>query len=38
MPGIGRSVFKPAEFDQFIESLEQETGIQIIQVNNNKSK
>jgi nucleotide-binding universal stress UspA family protein len=32
MPGMGRSVFTPAEFDAFVDNLEQETGIQIIQV------
>ena len=30
--GIGRSVFTPAEFDSFVESLEHEAGIQIVQV------
>jgi nucleotide-binding universal stress UspA family protein len=30
--GIGRSVFTPAEFDSFVESLEQDIGIQIVQV------
>ena len=30
--GMGRSVFTPAEFDAFVESVEQEACIQIIQV------
>jgi nucleotide-binding universal stress UspA family protein len=32
VPGMERSVFTPAEFDAFVERLEQEAGIRIIQV------
>jgi RNase H-fold protein (predicted Holliday junction resolvase) len=32
VPGMGRSVFTPAEFNAFVEKLVQEAGIQIIQV------
>lgn len=35
--GVGGSVFTPAEFDSFIESLEQETGLQVVQVVHDKS-
>lgn len=30
--GMGRSVFTPTEFDSFVEGLEQDTGIHIVQV------
>lgn len=36
--GMGQSVFTPAEFDSFVESLEQEADIQIIQVIHDKSE
>ena len=32
VPGMRRSIFTPAEIDAFVERLEQEAGIQIIQV------
>ena len=34
---VGRSVFTPAEFDSFIESLEKEADIQVVQVLHDKS-
>ncbi len=33
---MGRSVFTPDEFDRFVEDLEKNTGIQIVQVIHNK--
>jgi nucleotide-binding universal stress UspA family protein len=33
--GVGQSVFTPAEFDSFVESLEKDPGIQIVQVIHN---
>jgi hypothetical protein len=36
--GMGRRVFTPAKFDSFVESLEQETGIHIVQITSNKSE
>lgn len=38
MCSMGRSVFTPAEFDSFVDSVEQETAIRIVQVIHNNSE